>query len=194
MLNVLPIIDEPEWFKNITQENIEAHDFDISKVLENSLYYPSCGTDGLPITNFAGGIRSFIYVDYAVTREILYSKFKYKIIACRRLKPSDLVPNGWQPSWEFSDGDPTTYLGPKIRPFCEWIIFQINGIKCSLLFLCADGVATYQALYKSNNLAPKIVLPFISSFTILDASSIVIPFLSEMILDNCFKSCIVLQK
>jgi hypothetical protein len=53
MLNVLPIIDEPEWFKNITQENIEAHDFDISKVLENSLYYPSCGTDGLPITNFS---------------------------------------------------------------------------------------------------------------------------------------------
>ena len=157
MLNVLPLIEEPEWFKDITQENIETHNFDIFKVLEDSLYYPSCGTDGLPITNFAGGIRSFIYVDYAVTREILYSKFKYKIIASRRLKPSELTPNGWQPNWEFTDGDPTTYLNPKVRPFCEWIIFQINGYKCSLLFLCADGVATYQALYKNNNLAPKII-------------------------------------
>jgi hypothetical protein len=32
MLNVLPLIEEPEWFKNITQENIETHDFDIFKV------------------------------------------------------------------------------------------------------------------------------------------------------------------
>ena len=157
MQNVLSLIEEPEWLKNINQDNIETHEFDIFKVLENSLYYPSCGTDGLPINNFSGGIRSFIYVDYAVTREILYSKFKYKIIARRRLKPSDLTPNGWSPSWEFADGDPRTYLNPNVIPFCEWIIFEINFVKCSLLFLCADGVATYQALYKNNKIAPQIV-------------------------------------
>ena len=48
MLNVLPLIEEPEWFKNITQENIETHNFDIFKVLENSLYHPSRHGSGSP--------------------------------------------------------------------------------------------------------------------------------------------------
>jgi hypothetical protein len=157
MPKVLPLTEEPEWLKDINQDNIETHAFDICKVLENSLYYPSCGTDGLPITNFSGGIHSFIYVDYAITRDILYSKFNFKIIASRRLTPSDLTPNGWQPNWELADGDPTAYLNPSAKPFCEWIIFEINHVKCSLLFLYADGVATYQALYKNHKIAPRIV-------------------------------------
>ena len=31
MLNVLPLIEEPEWFKDITQENIDENILDIFK-------------------------------------------------------------------------------------------------------------------------------------------------------------------
>ena len=157
MLTVLPNVQEPEWLKDISQETISKYKINIVKILENSLYYPSCGSDGLPISSFAGSIRSFIYVDYGFTRDELYSKFKYKIIASRKLTKSDLTPNGWEPNWQSVDGDPARYLNSRIQPFCEWIIFEINGVKCSLLFLCADGVATYQALYKKNKIAPRII-------------------------------------
>jgi len=157
MLTVFPNVQEPEWLTDISQENISTHQITIVKLLENSLYYPSSGSDGVPISKFAGPIRSFIYVDYGFTREELYKKFKYNIIATRQLTKSELIPNGWQPNWHSSDGDPSRYLNSRIQPFCEWIIFEINGIRCSLLFLCADGVATYQALYKNNRIAPKII-------------------------------------
>lgn len=157
MISVLPQEPVPEWLANITEENISNQKFEIIKILKDSLYYPSCGSDGLPINSFAGSIRSFVYVDYGFTRNELYEKFRYKIIASRKIAKEELTPSGWEPSWNTTDGDPMMYLNSRIAPFCEWIIFEINRVKCSLLFLCADGVATYQALYKNHKIAPRIV-------------------------------------
>ena len=51
------------------------------------------------------------------------------------------------------------------EPYCSWSIFQrgedvpsIHGPpRFSLLYLCADGVAAFQALYYANSLSPKAV-------------------------------------
>ena len=51
------------------------------------------------------------------------------------------------------------------KPYCSWSIFQlredvpaINGPpRFSLLYLCADGVAAFQALYYANSASPKAV-------------------------------------
>ena len=51
------------------------------------------------------------------------------------------------------------------KPFCSWLIFERkpefdeshNPVRFSLLYLCADGAAAYQALYLSNNIAPKFL-------------------------------------
>ena len=57
MISVLPQEPVPEWLANITEENISNQKFEIIKILKDSLYYPSCGSDGLPINSFAGSIR-----------------------------------------------------------------------------------------------------------------------------------------
>ena len=51
------------------------------------------------------------------------------------------------------------------KPYCSWSIFQrgedvpsIHGPpRFSLLYLCADGVAAFQALYYANSASPKAV-------------------------------------
>ena len=123
-----------DWMDSINQENIRKIDFDIKKLLKNSLYYPSSGFDGLPINYFSKEIRSFIYVE-----------------------KNELSPNGWTPDFDVNQGDPKEFLNSRLEPFCEWIIFEINDIKCSLIFLCADGVAAYQALFTQNSIAPTII-------------------------------------
>ena len=48
------------------------------------------------------------------------------------------------------------------KPFATWFVFQRDGgldnehdaERFSLLYLCADGVAAYQALYLANNCSP----------------------------------------
>ena len=63
------------------------------------------------------------------------------------------------------DGDPEKYVRlffSDVRPFAKWIVFQRkkpfskkHGVKrFSLLHICADGVATFKALYYANNLSP----------------------------------------
>lgn len=50
-------------------------------------------------------------------------------------------------------------------PFCEWVILERNAGfhddhgpgRFSLLFLCVDGVAAFQALYVGNQVAPGTV-------------------------------------
>ena len=57
------------------------------------------------------------------------------------------------------------WRGNEKKPYCSWSIFQlredvpaINGPpRFSLLYLCADGVAAFQALYYANSASPKAV-------------------------------------
>jgi hypothetical protein len=65
------------------------------------------------------------------------------------------------------DGDPNKYRdGGWIKePFCVWAVFQrgdnlssdYGPHRFSLLYFCADGVPTFQALYLSNKAAPKAI-------------------------------------
>ena len=57
------------------------------------------------------------------------------------------------------------WFGNEKKPYCSWSIFQlredvpaIHGPpRFSLLYLCADGVAAFQALYYANSASPKAV-------------------------------------
>lgn len=68
----------------------------------------------------------------------------------------ELAQKGWAPTSLTSlDGDPLQFNGEMKQPFCSWMIFQRNKtvshshgpFRFSLLYLCADGVAAFQALY-----------------------------------------------
>jgi len=169
MINEIEKIGMPEW---LASDNFT---FNVDKVLENSLYYPSAHFDGDPVKYFMGNVFSFIYVDYGVSREKFLQEINnqgfrgYHIIHKHSISQNDLVPNGWtvqlQPDRSEINSNNHFYRNWIKKPFCEWVIFErdedrddsYNPKKFSLIYLCADGAAAYQAMYLSNHIKPKII-------------------------------------
>lgn len=170
MLPQLPEIAFPAWLANLSPEAMIDAPFPLERVLQNSLYYPSSAFDGDPVRHLAGNILSFVYADYGYSRQQFMNALQkpgfrgYEQIGTRSVTEGELVPRGWRPTppTDF-DGDPFRYRSWIKPPFCSWSLFQRRKdfpashgpIRFSLLYLCADGVAAFQALYVANNEAPK---------------------------------------
>lgn len=162
-------IQMPEWLQR------DQFSFNVKEVLKDSLYYPSSEFDGDPIKYFMGNVYSFVYVDYGVSRENLLNELEtkgiygYHIIHQEPIYQDQLrastyrnkslpKPRGLRNLREHFQN----YIQP---PFCEWIVFERNADKTdrfnpkrfSLLYLCAEGVATYQEIYVKNGIKPKII-------------------------------------
>lgn len=169
MIPEIERMEMPDW---LCRDNFK---FNVYEVVNNSLYYPACGTDGTPVKYFMGNVYSFVYADYAdFMKEYFYREISnpkcvrgYHIIHRESITPWQLIPNGWNvriyPTE--SDGDPKRHINSIAKPYCEWIIFErdpdrdesYNPKRFSLLYIGGEGVATYQALYLSNRIKPKIV-------------------------------------
>lgn len=172
MLSELEPINVPAWLEAVDSLSINLTSFPLKEILTDSLYYPSSGFDGNPIKFLNGNIISFVYADYGLTEQELNDDLTafgikgYEIAARRNLSEMDLAPNGW-PSLHphLEDGNPLKYADKMKRPFAEWIVFQRKTDfpeehgprKFSLVFICADGVATYQALYVAQCIVPMAV-------------------------------------
>ena len=169
MLRQLQTIDVPSWLTNLTPETIRHEPFPLRELLRDSLYYPACGFDSDPIKHIGGNILSFVYVDYGHTRDAFMNALHfsgYDLVASRFVTENELAPDGRRPlELSRTDGDPFRYSEYIKAPFCVWSIFQrriafpaAHGpVRFSLLFVCADGVATFQTLYVSNSVTPKAV-------------------------------------
>ena len=171
MLPQLPEISIPKWLENLSTESIMDGRFPLREVLRSSLYYPSSGFDGDPVRYLAGNILSFIYVDYGYGDEEFMDALSahgfrgYDLLAVRFVTEEELTPRGWRPTPPNSaDGDPPrASRRDQITPFCVWSVFQRHEdawvghgpFRFSLLYLCADGVAAFQALYTANSAVPK---------------------------------------
>jgi hypothetical protein len=148
----------------------------LQELLANSLFYPSCGFDGGVIKDcntlrHSLGITSFIYCDYGISEEAFQfhqnSFAGYSVIGSRNLSISELIPNGWQqenpPSVEEKEYD--QFRLNDITSFATWTIYERiaeettsnKPKRFSLIYLSGEGVATYQALYWSNNEKPKAI-------------------------------------
>ena len=164
--------------EKISQETIGSMPFPLREVLEGSLYYPASGVDGSPIRNWQLGINSFVYVDMSIEEsayvgEILKegSVRGYHVVAQRNLVADELVPNGFKPSPPASANTLSIIkaqqsAGASVKnAFAIWSILERDdslGVqhgpkRFSLLYIRAEGAATYQALYQSNEILPKIV-------------------------------------
>jgi hypothetical protein len=171
--------DCPSWLTALDlprPEALEQVAFPLKAVLEHSLYYPASGFDGRPVQFLAGLVHSFIYVDYGVGQDRLHEALEengfsgYRILGRKRLSQADLVPQGWTPTVPSRFRENVLRGQGTVRsfaqaPFAEWLIFgreagfgQEHGPdRFSLVYLGADGVATYQALYHTNRVAPLAV-------------------------------------
>lgn len=172
MIAEIAPIEPPEWLVNVNAETISATPFPLKEIITDSLYYPSSGFDGYPVKFLAGNFLSFIYVDYGHTERDLnyelknYSFTGYETIARRSLTANDLAPNGWTPIQPLPiDGNPLKHDNWIKKTFAEWMVFQRQAdfsdehgpARFSLVYLCADGVAAFQALYISSKITPKAV-------------------------------------
>jgi hypothetical protein len=171
MIDQLPKMRTPTWLSKLSASSIENEPFPLSRILRDSLYYPSSWFDGDPVRHLAGNILSFIYVDYGHEQsefdQALHDQgFRgYEVLAKRTVTRQELAPHGWRPTQPFySDGAPQNLHDLK-TPFCTWVVMQRQPgmprdhgpARFSLLYLCADGAAAFDALYVTNGTAPKAI-------------------------------------
>ena len=174
MIEQIPGLAPRAWLMKLTAETMANDPFPLYEVLQDSLYYPGAGTDGKPVRWLAGNTCSFVYTDYGVSRSRLlnalndeHSGFRgYRILCLRDVTMKELVPNGWTPTLPRScDENPRAWSEHFSKPFCIWTILERlsdypaehGPERFSLLYLCGEGVASYQALYNSNCVKPKIL-------------------------------------
>jgi len=168
MIDSLPRKKMPKWLADVDAEN-RSSPFSLQNILRGSLYYPSSGFDGDPIKYLSGNLYSFVYVDYGINSDELDTRLNnpgfngYHKILSRKITQKKLSPDSWPPLQRcIHEDDPERYRDEMQKPFVTWSVFQRNdGLsdehgaeRFSLLFLCAEGVAAYRALYLSNQCFP----------------------------------------
>lgn len=162
------------YLDKLTVNEIENGSYPLNDILKNSLFYPACDNDGGVVkdcnkNNQALGIDTFIYCDYAFGEnrfnDAIDSFRGYKVLAVRSLKPNDLTPNGWNPVLppNLNIADYTRYRDAYKKPFAKWVVYErtpemgpdFGPKRFSLIYIGGEGIATYQAIYWSNNACPK---------------------------------------
>ena len=172
MCKNLPSAPIPDWLDQITPDTIRNHQFPLKKILTNSLYYPCSRFDGDPVKHLGGHILSFVYVDFGARKELSIEKIEegfrgYRILEKRNVKKHELTPNGWRPirTPQLENFNIEAYLEYVRKPYCIWSVFERKKgftkhhgpFRFSLLYLCADGAAAFDALYINNTITPKAV-------------------------------------
>ena len=156
--------DVPTWLSSYKKgQKFSAQKFFSGK----TVFYPGSGRDGHPVALFGGAhaAHSFIYADYGVSAKDIIEEmsdsakgFKgYDIYEILDLKESDIIPNGWKPTLPYENlKHRTKFLKSlAIEKFAFLTILERkvtydekHGPKrLAILFLGADGIATYDAIY-----------------------------------------------
>jgi hypothetical protein len=155
---------------SLTKTDIEKGSLPLQEILSDSVFYPACGLDGelIRLYNhlYKPDVPSYVYCDWGVQKEDFLNALPaitgYQVFAQRELSKKDLCPNGWKPSAPASI-DPARYAQMKQMiasdPYSFWVIFEREEAyddahgpsRFSLLYVCGEASATYQALYASNN-------------------------------------------
>lgn len=166
------------FLNELTIESIKNEPLPISELLENSVYYPASGVDGglirdINLNRQEWNVTSYIYCDYHETAEKLFESIQeikgYKLLNWRDLKMEELIPNGWSqqlpPNISMSRYQSAVNRFTNPNPYAVWMVFERlpeygeehGPSRFSLLYLCAEGVASYQALYWTNHFVPRAI-------------------------------------
>ncbi len=152
----------PEWLADYSESDpFPRTEFFRSRVA----FYPGSGNDGHAVKVFGSthAVHCFVYADFMVSREMLERRLEhpevsfrgYRTLARRQLSEADLVPNGWTPhirpeGMNFGK-EPREHVVP--YGFLEVLGRESESgddhgpRRLAVMFLGADGVATYDALF-----------------------------------------------
>jgi hypothetical protein len=153
----------PTWLEEFTA----AHPFSYESFFGSRVvYYPGSGSDGHPVQLFGSthSAHTFVYVDYGMSLARLEEELDspgrgfrgYRTLLRRRLGPSDLTFDGWTPHVSREDlASSRSRMGGMNQPYGVLEILERTEEKddshgasrLAVLFLGADGIATYDALF-----------------------------------------------
>ena len=162
----------------LTPEDILSRRIPLKELLEDSVYYPACGTDGRPIKYCNTiwrkfGVNSFVYCDFDMSEERFLGQLKtvlgYHVLAHRSLSRDEYIPEGW--TLELEGHNPKqyydTFLGAKreFPPFAHWAVFERDSgrnpmhgpERFSLIYVGGEGLATFQQFYCHHHIAPRML-------------------------------------
>lgn len=156
----------PQWLRDwkpgaaITMEQFFA---------SRAVFYPGSGTDGQPVKFFGSrhAAHCFVYADYGLPRDHVERELGdsghpfrgYQRAGRVELSERELTPCGWQAHVR-PERDPGQHASERSYAFLQ-ILDRQSGFddshgpqRLALLILCADAVATYDALWcQSDSLA-----------------------------------------
>lgn len=158
----------PIWLKNAIVE------LPLQEILEDSLYYPACGSDTRPIKYLQGPVCSFVYADLHMTKERLIREITngfhhndgllgYFPILMRDVKMHEVIKRGWSHSIVPERDDALIEMQDQAEFFAFWTVFERNKDldemhgpeMISFFYIVAEAAAAYQGLYFANNIVPK---------------------------------------
>lgn len=140
------------------------------------VFYPGSGTDGHPVKLFGSthSAHCFVYADYGVPQTVLEAELGdtghhflgYHSLSRLQLSQHDLVPNGWPMHVDANDMRTNRHRGDADPSFAFLEVLQRDrGIdnnhgasRLAVLFLGADGIATYSALFCQAHRSPPFAI------------------------------------
>lgn len=164
---------------SLTREDILHRAIPMKDLLEGSVYYPACDTDGRPMKYCNTiwrklGVNSFVYCDFAMPEGKLLDQLRtvrgYRILAHRSLYREEYIPEGWELG--ISEKDASRYFdtlygntSKGIATYVHWVVFETASRKnsvfrpkrISLIYVGGEGVATFQQFYCHHHVAPKML-------------------------------------
>jgi len=129
------------------------------------VFYPGSGHDGQPVALFGSShaAHCFVYADYGVSQTEVESDLNnpntsfrgYQTLARIKIHESELTPHGWAHHLSREDIRNPTFAKGFVKPFGFMEILERlvdlderhGPERLALLFLGADGIASYDALF-----------------------------------------------
>lgn len=160
--------DVPSWLSSYKKgQAFSAQKF----FAEKTVFYPGSGCDGHPVALFGGShaAHSFIYADYGISAKSIIEGLNdsargfhgYDLFEVLELQERDIVPNGWRPTLAYEN------LKHRIKGMNRFAIEKFAFLavlerkdkfdekhgpeRLAILFLGADGIASYDAIYCQPN-------------------------------------------
>lgn len=164
----------PHWLEKFDiGSTFNRDDFFASRIV----YYPGSGTDGEPVKLFGSthSVHCFVYVDYGISKNQIESELAhsthsflgYRTLARLLLSESDLNLNEWCAHITLESKATHNRCHTHTTPFGFIEILERKhqyddnhgAHRLAILFLGADGIATYDALFcQKNNISPPFVV------------------------------------
>jgi len=161
----------PEWLARFSRsDRFSSNHFFESRVV----YYPGSGTDGHPVKLFGSthSAHCFVYADYHLTQDELETELShprhafrgYHTFARLQLQESDFVAKNWTHHVDTGDVSQNNYWFATVAtaPFGfleilerDYYLEDTHGAhRLAILFLGADGIAAYDALFCQKDSGP----------------------------------------